>query len=40
MLNIVPFGVAFLEKKNYFPIYQCKSLSPWGGGIYDPRDFI
>jgi len=43
MLNIVLFGVAFLEKKivQVFPyILLCKSLSPWGGAIYDPRDFI
>jgi len=43
MLNIVPFGVAFLEKNTVevFPyISLCRSLSHSDGAIYDPRDFI
>jgi len=39
-----PFGEAVLEKKifKHFPknIKLCKNLSPWGGAIHDPRDFI
>jgi len=43
MLNMIPFGEAVIEKTIVyaFPyISICKSLSPWGGVIYDPRDFI
>jgi len=43
MLNIVQFGAAVLEKKIFqaFPyILLCKSLSPWGGAMDDPRDFF
>jgi len=42
MLNIVQFGAAVLEKISYaFPyISLCKSLSPRGGAMDDPRDFI
>jgi len=50
MLNIVPFGLAVLEKifqhfTTYTNVYQlyisiCKSLSPLSGAIHDPRDFI
>jgi len=43
MLNIIPFGAAVLEKKIFkaFPnILLCKKLSPWGGVIYNPGDFI
>jgi len=43
MLNIIRFGAAVFEKKIVyaFPyIAICKGLSPWGGAINDPRDFI
>jgi len=43
MLDIVRFGAAVLEKKIFsaFPYtLLCKSLSPCGGAIHDPRDFI
>jgi len=43
MLNIVPFGAAVLEQNFFLSISYvslCKSLSPWGGDIDDPRVFI
>jgi len=41
MLNIVPFGAAVLEKilQAFSSISLCKNVIPWGGAIYNPRDF-
>jgi len=41
--SLVEIGQVVLEKKIFcaFPyIILCKSLSPWGGAIHDPRDLI
>jgi len=40
--NLVEIGLVVLEKifQAFLYILQCKSLSPWGGAIHDPRHFI
>jgi len=38
--SLVEIGLVVLEKKIFLSISLCKNLSPWGGAIHDPRDFI
>jgi len=41
MLKIVPFGAAVFEKIFLnISLYITESLSPWGGAIHHPGDFI